>query len=107
MRACHVHTMQWLSKVLTYYLITYDLFLSRACQITASLESACNRNTYSFEGVTPRICWVTPDEMPRGTVSRGGQDKGHLPQLVPLRGDNMGIGCLSVEAHVKCGHYFG
>jgi hypothetical protein len=99
--------MKWVSKVLTHHLITYDLFLSRDCQITVSLESACNWNTYSFEGVTPKICRVTPNKMPRGTVSQGGQDKGRLPQLAPLRGDNMGIGCLSVEAQVKCGHYFG
>jgi len=99
--------MKWVRKVLTHHLITYDLFLSRDCQITASLESACNWSTYSFEGVTPGIHRVMPDEMPRGTVSQGGQDKGHLPQLALLRGDNMGIGCLlRVEAQVKCGHYF-
>ena len=63
--------------------------------------------TLSFEGVSPGIRRVTPDDMPRGTVSRGGDDRGRLPQLAPLRGDNIGIGCLSVEAQVKCRHYFG
>ena len=63
--------------------------------------------TLSFEGVSPGIRRVTPDDMPRGTVSRGGDDRGRLPQLAPLRGDNIGIGCLSVEAQVKCGLYFG
>jgi hypothetical protein len=77
-------------------------------KFTASLESACIWDTYSFEGgVAPGTHWVTPDDMPRGTVSQGGDDRGRLPQLAPLRGDNIGIGCLSVEAQVKCGHYFG
>ena len=98
--------MKWVSKVLTHHLINYDLFLSCDCQITASLESVCNWNTYSFEVVTPGICRVTRDKMPRGTVSRVGQDKERLPQLAPLRGDNTGIGCLSVEKQVKCGHYY-
>ena len=30
--------------------------------------------TLSFEGVSPGIRRVTPDDMPRGTVSRGGDD---------------------------------
>ena len=76
-------------------------------KFTASLESPFIWDTYSFEGVAPGTRWVTPDDMPRGTVSRGRDDRGRLPQLAPLRGDNIGIGCLSVEAQVKCGHYFG
>ena len=81
------------------------------CQViakfTASLESPCIWDTHSFEGVAPGIRRVTPDDVPRGTVSQGGDDRGRLPQLAPLRGDNIGIGCLSVEAQVKCGLYFG
>ena len=75
-------------------------------KFTASLESPCIWDT-SFEGVAPGTFRVTPDDMPRGTVSRGGDDRGRLPQLAPLRGDNIGIVYLSVEAQVKCGHYFG
>jgi hypothetical protein len=61
-------------------------------KFTASLESACNLNTCSFEDITPGIRRVTPNSMPRGTVSRGGEDNGRLPQLAPLRGDNMNTG---------------
>jgi len=35
---------------------------------------------------------MMPDDMPRGTFSRGGEDRGRLPQLTPLRGDNMNTG---------------
>jgi hypothetical protein len=49
-------------------------------------------DTYSFEGVTPGIRCMTPDDMLRGTLSRGGEDRGCLPQLAPLRGDNMNTG---------------
>ena len=81
------------------------------CNVIAKLQRAWRARVIgtltALRFVTPGICRVTPDEMPRGTVSWGGQDKGRLPQLAPLRGDNMGIGCLSVEAQVKCGHYFG
>jgi hypothetical protein len=64
-------------------------------------------DTYSFEGVTPGIRWMTPDDMPRGTLSRGGEDRGCLPQLAPLRGDNMNTGHrlpLSFGAQGQCGH---
>ena len=66
-------------------------------KFTASLESPCIWDTYSFKGVAPGTRWVTPDDMPRGTVSQGGDDRGRLPQLASLRGNNIGIGCLSVE----------
>jgi hypothetical protein len=61
-------------------------------KFTASLESPCIWDTYIFEGVAPGIRRVTPDDMPRGTVSRGGEDRGCLPQLASLRGDNMNTG---------------
>jgi hypothetical protein len=53
-------------------------------KFTASLESPCIWDTYSFEGVTPGIRRVTSDDMPRGTVSQGGGDKGTSPTIGPI-----------------------
>jgi len=57
-------------------------------KFTASLEIPYFRDTYSFEGVTPGIFPMTPDDVPRGTLPRGGEDRGRLPQLDSFRGDN-------------------
>jgi len=60
-------------------------------KFTVSLESPCIWDTYSFEGVAPGTRWVTRDDMPRGTVSQGGDGRGRLPQLASLRGNNMAL----------------
>jgi hypothetical protein len=61
-------------------------------KITVSLESPCIWDTYIFDGVATGIRRVTPDDMPRGTVSWGEEDRGRLPHLASLRGDNMTTG---------------
>ena len=43
-------------------------------KFTASLESPYFWDTYSFEGVAPGIRRVTPDDVPRETVSQGGDE---------------------------------
>jgi hypothetical protein len=88
--------MKWVSNVLTHHLITDGLFLSRDCQLTASLESACNCDTYSFEGVTPGIRRVTPDEMP--VRASGGKVRVWVRCCVQHRAHNL-LTC-SVSAHL-------
>jgi hypothetical protein len=94
------------SLVLSHRLITYDLFLSRIVKFTVSLESPYIWDTSNFEGVTPGIHRMTPDDTPRDNslVVEMTEDVSHNWPHWEGTIWTLGIGCLSFGAQGQCGH---
>ena len=98
------------SLVLSHCLITHAIFLPRDCQIHSELGELVFLAHLQFCRCRTRIHRATSKDILRGETSSGWYRHEHVSHAGPYcegTTETFGIGCLSVEAQVKCGHYFG